>query len=145
MRVENKTPKVVLDTGVLLSALLFPGSNSDQIFQKIRRGELSLMTSSFILQELKKFIKQKLKLKNEVIDEIIKNISRTGKVVEPHHRVKIFTEKRETHRVLECAVEGKANFLITMDSKQLQPLKKHEGVWILSPAVFLRTKIYTFS
>lgn len=106
---------------------------------------MMLVTSSFILQELRKFIKQKLKYKNDEIDNIIKNISKLAKVVEPHHRVKVFPEKRETNRILECAAEGKASFIISMDSKQLQPLKKFEGVWILSPAVFLRTKIYTFS
>jgi putative PIN family toxin of toxin-antitoxin system len=145
MRAENKPPRIVLDTGVLASALIFPGSNSDQIFQKIRRGEMVLVTSSFILQELRKFIKQKLKYKNDEIEEIIKNISKLSKVVEPHHRAKIFPDKKETNRILECAQEGKASFIITIDSKQLQPLKKFEGAWIMSPAVFLRTKIYTFS
>lgn len=104
-----------------------------------------LVASSFILQELRKFIKQRLKYKNDEIDEVIKNISKLAKVVEPHHRVKIFPEKKETNRILECAVEGKVSFIISMDSKQLQPLKKYEGVWIMSPAVFLRTKIYSFS
>ncbi|MBI1821877.1 MAG: putative toxin-antitoxin system toxin component, PIN family [Nitrospirae bacterium] len=145
MRIENKSPRIVLDTSVLLSALMFLGGNSDLIFQKVRRGELSLITSSFILQEFRKFIKQKLKYKNDEIDEIVKNISKIGKVVEPHHRAKIFPEKKETNRILDCAIEGKANFIISIDSKQLQPIKKHEGIWILSPAVFLRTKIYSIS
>jgi putative PIN family toxin of toxin-antitoxin system len=145
MRAESKPPKIVLDTGILAAALIFPGSNSDQIFQKIRRGEMMLVTSSFILQELRKFIKQKLKYKNDEIDYVIKNISKLARVVEPHHRAKVFPDKKETNRILECAVEGKASFIITMDSKQLQPLKKFEGVWIMSPAVFLRTKIYSFS
>lgn len=146
MRAENKTPRIVLDTGVLLSALLFPGGNSDQILQKIQRGELALITSSFILAEFKKVLKQKAKYKNEGVEEIAKRLAKLSKVVTPHHRVKVFTEgKKETNRILECGVEGKAGFIITMDSKQLQPLKKHEGIWILSPAVFLRTKIYTVS
>jgi putative PIN family toxin of toxin-antitoxin system len=145
MRAESRSPKIVLDTGILASALIFPGSNSDQIFQKIRRGEMTLVTSSFILQELRRFVKQKLKYKNEAIDEVIKNISKLGRVIEPRHRVRVFPDKKETNRILECATEGKANFIISMDSKQLQPLKKFEGVWIMSPAVFLRTKIYSFS
>ena len=145
MRAENKSPKIVLDTSVLLSALMFAGGNSDLIFQKIRRGELSLITSSFILQEFRIFIKQKLKYKNEEIEDIVKNISKIGKVVEPHHRVRVFPEKKKTNKILDCAVEGKANFIISIDSKQLQPIKKYEGIWILSPAVFLRTKIYSIS
>ena len=135
----------MLDTGVLAAALIFPGQNSDQIFQKIRRGEMTLVTSSFILQEFRKFMKQKLKYKNDEVEDVVKNISKLSKIVEPHHRVKVFTEKRETNRILECSQEGKANFIISIDSKQLQPLKKFEGAWIMSPAVFLRTKIYTFS
>jgi len=38
-------PRIVLDTNVLLSTLLFPGGPPDQIFQKVRRGEVTLVLS----------------------------------------------------------------------------------------------------
>ena len=41
--------RLVLDTNVLLSALAFPGSKPDQVLQRVRRGNVELFLSSFIL------------------------------------------------------------------------------------------------
>ena len=41
------------------------------------------------------------------------------------------------NRYIECAVEGKADYLVTGDKKHLLPLNEYEGVQILSPASFL--------
>ena len=138
MRAESKPPRVVLDTGVLLSGLLFAGGNADQILQKVRREELTLITSSFILQEFRKILKQKAKYKNEEIDEVVKSLGKISKTVDPHHRVKAFTEgKKETNRILECAVAGNASLIVSSDH-HLRDLKSYQGIGIVTPLDFRR-------
>ena len=41
------------------------------------------------------------------------------------------------NRILECAVEARVDYLITEDTKHLQPLKKIEEIPILTPTQFL--------
>jgi predicted nucleic acid-binding protein len=41
------------------------------------------------------------------------------------------------HRVLECALAARADFLVTGDKKHLHPLKRFRGIRILSPRAFL--------
>jgi len=43
------------------------------------------------------------------------------------------------NRILECALEAKAHFLISGDKKHILPLKKLKGVKILSASHFLET------
>ncbi len=51
--------RIVLDTNVLISALAFSGSKPDQILSRICRGEVELYTSSFILSELNRILREK--------------------------------------------------------------------------------------
>ena len=55
----------------------------------------------------------------------------------PTKRLTVVKEKERDNRVLECATEGKAQHIVTGDTKHLQPLKEHRGIKILSPAEFL--------
>ena len=48
--------RLVLDTNVLLSALAFPGSKPDQVLQRVRRGNVELFLSPFILAELERVL-----------------------------------------------------------------------------------------
>ena len=44
----------------------------------------------------------------------------------------IIKEKQDDNRILECAAEVKADFLISGDKKHLLPLKKFRGIKIVS-------------
>lgn len=50
--------RVPLDTNVLVSAFTFPGSKPDQILLRIRRGEIELFISPFILSELDRVLRR---------------------------------------------------------------------------------------
>ena len=47
-------------------------------------------------------------------------------------------EKDSDNRILECAVEARADYLITGDTKHLLPLKRFKGVRIVLSDEFLR-------
>jgi predicted nucleic acid-binding protein len=52
--------------------------------------------------------------------------------------IKAISYPDEDNRVLECAVDGKAEFIVTGDTRHILPLKEYGGIKILSPSEFLK-------
>lgn len=129
--------RVVLDTNVLVSALAFPGSKPDQILSRIRRGEIDLFISPFILSELDRVLQEKFRhTKNEAEDRV-SAISAIAQLVQPTGQVKVIQAKDDDNRILECATAARADFLITGDKEHLLPLGSFQGTRIVTPADFL--------
>jgi len=87
--------RVVLDTSVLISALVFPGSKPDQILSRIRRGEIDLFISPFILAELDRVLREKFRFSKKEAAVLVKAIRSMAHLVEPAERITLITAKRE--------------------------------------------------
>ena len=59
-------------------------------------------------------------------------------IVEPARKIDAIKEDPADNKILECAIEANADYIITYDKKHLLKLKKFEGVNIVSPADFLK-------
>jgi len=129
--------RVVADTNILVSALLF-GGPPDQVFFAGLRGEIQLLISLSLLKELEKVLKEKFKLNFHLVREIIEEVREVAEIVEVSSHIKAISYPDEDNRVLECAVDGKADFIVTGDTKHILPLKEYGGIKILSPSEFLR-------
>jgi len=66
----------------------------------------------------------------------VKGISSTT-LITPAVTLSVITEDEPDNRVLECAAEGQADYIISGDEHHLQPLREYEGIPILSPTQFL--------
>ena len=129
--------RVVADTNILVSALLF-GGTSEQVFLAGLRGEIQLLTSSSLLKEFEKVLKEKFKLNIHLVREIIQEVMDVAEIVEVSSHIKAISYPDEDNRVLECAVDGKAEFIVTGDTRHILPLKEYRGIKILSPSEFLK-------
>ncbi len=129
--------RVVLDTNVLLSALAFPGSKPDQVLQRVRRGEVALFLSAFILAELERILRDKFRFTTRQTDERVAVIRRMATLVEPTERIALVVAKDDDNRILECAVAARADFLVTGDKEHLLPLRSIGATQIVTPAAFL--------
>ena len=129
--------RVVADTNILVSALLF-GGTSEQGFLAGLRGEIRLLTSPFLLRELEKVLKEKFKLSVQLAREIIEEVREVAEIVEVSSHIKAISYPDEDNRVLECAIDGKADFIVTGDTRHILPLKEYGGIKILSPSEFLK-------
>ena len=129
--------RVVADTNVLISALLF-GGVSDQVFLAGLRGEIQLITSDPLLKELERILKNKFKLDVQLVRGVIEEVRNVAEVVEVSSHINVISHPEEDNRVLECAVDGKANFIVTGDTKHILPLKEFRGIKILSPSEFIK-------
>ncbi|MCD6574935.1 putative toxin-antitoxin system toxin component, PIN family [Candidatus Aerophobetes bacterium] len=138
MPAESKTrPKVVIDTNVFVSGLTFKGKPR-RVLDLIWKGEIEVCVSSFILKELKETLEKDFAWEGERIEETIERIKRETLQVQPKTKISVIKEKESDNRILECGVEGKAQYIISGDKRHLLPLKEYQGIKIISPAQFLR-------
>jgi putative PIN family toxin of toxin-antitoxin system len=128
--------KVVLDTNVIVSALNFRGKPWQILNLAIER-RIELFISPFIIEETEGVLKEKFDWGGEKIREAIQRIKSLAELVHPRLKVSVIAEDEADNRILECAVEGKVAYVVTGDTKHLQPLKEFQGIRILSPAEFL--------
>jgi len=131
---------VILDTNVIISALLSPTGAPGEIIDLMEKGEIIVFTSNSLLLELERVLKYSkvtkyLDLNEEEINLFLKRFKMYTEVVEPDLRVNVIEKDPDDDRVLECAVAAKASFIITGDEHLLE-LNEFQGIEILSPAVF---------
>ena len=139
---ESKTkPKVVIDTNVLVSGLTFKGQPRE-VLDLAWKGEIEATISPFILKELTGTLKKDFGWSNEQIKNTIQRIKAKTISIRPKIKVSVVKEKDDDNRILECAIEGNARYLISGDKKHLLPLKEYQGIKILSPAQFLMLFTY---
>jgi putative PIN family toxin of toxin-antitoxin system len=62
--------RIMLDTNVLISALLFPGKKMDAMMNYIF-SQHQLVLSSYVVEELKNVIKRKFPQREQVIDKLL--------------------------------------------------------------------------
>lgn len=131
---------IVIDTNVLISAFLTPHGIGMNILHHVLAGTVALITSPSLLDELqdvlnrKKFDRPALARRRQ---EFLQFIRRHADVASIRESVDDITSDTEDNRVLEAAVAGKADYIVTGDKKHLLPLKKFRGIKIISPRDFL--------
>jgi len=137
--------RVVLDTNVFVSALLTPGSPPAGILELALTGQLRLVISPGIIGEIglvwqypkvKKSLKKHRLSTEEVTDATIKIL----KVATINPGVEIaptVSPDPADDMVLACAVEGRADFIISGD-RDLTELESYEGIRIVTPAAFVK-------
>jgi putative PIN family toxin of toxin-antitoxin system len=80
-------------------------------------------------------LRLKYSLREEDIEALIKLLLLLGEAVEPAQRITACRDPKDD-KVLEAAVEGKAQFIVTGD-KDLFVLSPFKGIFILGPSAFL--------
>lgn len=129
-------PKVVFDTNILISAIIF-GGNPKTCLELARTGELELYTSKPLLLEFAQKLKVKFKWDDQDINDVIEGIAKFAQITEPKLKITLIKKDPPDNRVLECALEAKADFIVSGDKKHLLSLKKFKNSPILSATEFL--------
>lgn len=127
--------KVVLDTNVYLSGIIF-GGNSRHILDIAIKGKIAVVTSPVILLEISDKLKNKFHWNKEQIIVTIKSIAKSSEVVTPKEKLQIVKKDSSDNKIIEVAVEANTDFIISGD-KHLLDIKKYQNIRIISPAQFL--------
>jgi putative PIN family toxin of toxin-antitoxin system len=129
--------RVVADTNVVISALLF-GGLPEQILLAGLRGEIQLLISIPLLEELENVLMKKFRLEPRFVKDSSDFVRDVAERVEVISHLKVIKDPEGDNRVLECAVDGKADFVVSGDTKHILPLREYEGIKILSPSDFVK-------
>jgi putative PIN family toxin of toxin-antitoxin system len=128
--------RVVFDTNVLISALIFPGGAPAEIFKAGLKRRFRLYISPFVLDEFRRVLREKFLLSEEETATAVEVVQAIATVVEPQQTLTVITAKGDDNRILECVVAAKADFLVTGDKKHIRKLECYEGIKIVLPAEF---------
>lgn len=128
-------PRVVLDTNVIVSGLLF-GGIPQAIVQAALSESFDLAISPSLLDELERVLKTKFPHRWEAIQDTLEALREIASSVTPSEEVTRISEDPADNRVLECAISAHADAIISGD-KHLLVLKRFRGIPILSPTAFL--------
>ncbi|MCB4755736.1 MAG: putative toxin-antitoxin system toxin component, PIN family [Elusimicrobia bacterium] len=138
MNHEPRLQRVVVDTNVLFSALALPAASPPtKILDLARLGKIEIIISPFILGELEKNLAGKMAWDLERLAAARKKLKQFLTMLEPKSRLGIIKRVDADNRILECALDAKADALVTGNLKDLRPLGRFEGIEILTPREFL--------
>ena len=130
--------RAVLDTNVIVSGLNFPG-NERTALDLARRGRFELYLSPFILQETVGVLAAKFGWEDDMTAHARDVLRGAATLIDPARLPNVIEANAADNRILECAVEASADYLVTGDRRHLLPLKQHMGLKILNAPTFLNT------
>ncbi|HDP70368.1 MAG TPA: putative toxin-antitoxin system toxin component, PIN family [Actinobacteria bacterium] len=126
--------RVVFDTNIFLSAFIF-GGNPEKLFELARVKRIHLFTSPSILAEFADRLRDKFGWSEEDIVEAIRTVGYSSELVKPTQRLAVLEDDPD-NRILECAVEVEAKFIVSGD-RHLLRLGKYQGIEIISATELL--------
>jgi len=128
--------RVVLDTNVIVSALIADGPPR-RVLEHCRSMEHVLFLSDAILAELAEVMRRKFGWSAGQIAVLLQELRAFAVVVTPARPVMQIADDPADNRVLGCALEARAEIIVSGDMHHLQRLQRFEGIPIPSPAAFM--------
>lgn len=128
--------RIVADTNVYVSAIVF-GRTCQEILTLVRSGIVEISISPAIQRELRQVLRTGFQWTEPQVRAALMEVEPLTSLVYPTVKLAGVVGDDEDHRILECAIEAEAEFLVTGDKKDLLPLSFFRGVRIVSPREFL--------
>lgn len=130
--------RVVLDTNVIVSALLFDGELT-RVVDLWETGRIAPLLSKETFDELRRVLEYpKFALNQQEIETIIhREILPFFEVVEVTKPIQGVCRDPEDDKFVSCLVEGRADFLVSGDH-DLLGLKEGTGIKVISPRELIR-------
>ena len=128
--------KVVFDTNILVSALVFPGGRGEAALRRIVEEQDQLVISKPIVDELLGILARKFARDAEELAHVAVFLSGLAILVKPRRRLRVIKDDPD-NRILECAVTGRAGAIVTGD-KALLTLAEYKNVRIISLREYLK-------
>lgn len=133
--------RAVIDTNILVRALIMPHGTVGPVLQRLRYAEYTLLYSQPLLEELtdvlnRPRIRDRYGLSEADITTVLRLILLRGEAVMPTTPITACRDPKD-NKFLEVAVAGQADVLVSGD-EDLLVLHPFESIPIISPAEFLR-------
>ena len=128
--------KIVLDTNVLVSALISPKGPPGRILDKLAESSIQPILSPAIIAEYEDVLsRKKFGLSPATADAIMRNLRKLAVEVVPSESFHVCSDP-DDDIFIDCAIAAGALYLVSGNLKHFPKL--FEKVRIVSPAAFLR-------
>ena len=126
--------KVVLDTNILISALITKGTPPDRLYQAWLRGEIELVTSIAQVRELADVLaRQRLRkfLDADEATAIVENIGTRAAILDELPSVALSPDPSD-NQILAAAIAGGVDLIISGDKKDMLALQEIDSIPIVT-------------
>lgn len=134
--------RIVLDTNVWLSAIFWQGE-ANKIIEACGKNKIEVIITENILSEIIEVLNKESKFqrfienKNQNIEDLIRTILSIATLVETRIKLDIIKEDPGDNIILEAALDGKSNYIVSYD-KHLLNMLEFRKIRILKPDEFLK-------
>jgi len=122
--------KAVFDTNIFISALAIPGGQAERAIDLVIDGRVELFISKAIIHEVLGVLAEKFSRDADQISRTAVFLSEIAELVAPRRKLAILNDEPD-NRILECAVTGGANIIVTGDKAMLN-LKRFAEIRIIT-------------
>lgn len=146
---KQSVPHAVVDTNILVRAILKPTSSDGKVYRMFLNGAILLYFSEIQIKEVERVvryprIKKKYQLAEDIINSFIATLFTYGKLIYPTESISICRDPddNELLSIAKSVFHNKPIYLISADKDLLVLKGKVEGVIIVTPQEFLKSKVY---
>jgi len=129
--------RVVFDSNIFVSALVFPGKQAEKAVLRIIEGRDHLLISGPIVSEVLTVLARKFAREREELARVAVLLAELAETVRPWRRLQALRDDAD-NRILECAVAGRADAIVTGDREMLD-LGSFESIRILPLRTYLES------
>lgn len=126
--------RVVLDTNILLSALMVRDTPPDRLYEEWRHGRFELVSTDRQIEELRQVVRRpffQARLKASEVGRMVNDLRRLAVMIDALPRVSRSPDPADDYLLALCEA-ARADFLVTGDKSHLLALKSHRGTRIVS-------------
>ena len=126
--------RIVLDTNILIGALITKGTPPNQLYQAWLRGEIELVTSTAQMAEVADVLARPRLRKFLDAGEaaaIVENIDTRALILDDPPDVDLSPDPKD-NPILAAAIAGKADLIVSGDKKHMLALGEVEGIPIVT-------------
>lgn len=126
--------RIVLDTNILIGALITKGTPPDRLYQAWLEGEIELLTSTAQLAEVTAVLSRPRLQRYLDADEaaaIVENLDTRAVILDAPPDVNLSPDPRD-NPILAAAIAGKADLIVSGDKKHMLALGEVEGIPIVT-------------
>ncbi|MFA6048357.1 MAG: putative toxin-antitoxin system toxin component, PIN family [Candidatus Micrarchaeia archaeon] len=127
---------VVLDTNVILAALISQKGSSYRLLELGASGKLEIFSSPELIAELMRVLLNELKSDRQEADAAVQKLLLFVKITVPKTRILAVDRDPDDNKVLECAASVDAEFVASWDPDLLS-LEKFGKIKITNPGKLL--------
>lgn len=134
--------RAVVDTNLIVFGTVSANTPPYHLFEAWRKGYFILVTSPPILEEVRDVlfrpeIQKLFDLTGKDVEEVISTLVTRAFITSGELTVDVVKNDPDDNKFIACALEGTATHIVTGDRKHLLPLRKFQGIPVVTARIFL--------